>query len=69
MTHDFTTAVVDLHGVNQTLRVEKPFGGKNIDVLCDLFADSIEAGQRDPRLPLCMEIPPKRTYARFTGYR
>ena len=51
MTHDFTTAVVDLHGVNQTLRVEKPFGGKNIDVLCDLFADSIEAGQRDPRLP------------------
>lgn len=52
MTHDFTTAVVDLHGVNQTLRVEKPFGGKNIDVLCDLFADSIEAGQRDPRLPI-----------------
>ena len=48
----FTTAVVDLHGVNQTLRVEKPFGGKNIDVLCDLFADSIETGKRDPRLPL-----------------
>ena len=27
MTHDFNTAVVDLHGVNQTIRVEKPFGG------------------------------------------
>ena len=27
MTHDFKTAVVELHGVNQTLRVEKPFGG------------------------------------------
>lgn len=26
MTHDFKTAVVDLHGVHQTLRVEKPFG-------------------------------------------
>ena len=25
MTHDFNTAVVDLHGVNQTIRVEKPF--------------------------------------------
>ena len=37
MTHDFNTAVVDLHGVNQTIRVEKPFGGKNIDVLCDLL--------------------------------
>ena len=52
MTHDFNTAVVDLHGVNQTLRVEKPFGGKNIDVLCDLFADSVVTGQRSPRLPL-----------------
>ena len=51
MTHDFKTAVVDLHGVHQTLRVEKPFGGKNIDVLCDLFADSVLTGKRNPRLP------------------
>lgn len=51
MTHDFNTAVVDLHGVNQTIRVEKPFGGKNIDVLCDLFADSVETGKRSSRLP------------------
>ena len=63
MTHDFTTAVVDLHGVNQTLRVEKPFGGKNIDVLCDLFADSIEAGQRDPRLPLLRDSAIASEYA------
>ncbi len=52
MTHDFETAVVDLRGVNQTHRIEKPFGGKNIDVLCDLFADSIETGRRNPKLPL-----------------
>ena len=33
MTHDFRTAVVELHGVNRTLRLEKPFGGKNLDKL------------------------------------
>lgn len=37
MTHDFETAVVDLRGVHHTHRIEKPFGGKNIDTLCDLF--------------------------------
>lgn len=51
MTHDFKTAVVELRGVNETLRIEKPFGGKNIDVLCDLFADSVLSGKRDERLP------------------
>lgn len=51
MTHDFKTAVVELHGVNQTLREERSFGGKNIDVLCNLFADSIESGKRHDRLP------------------
>ena len=51
MTHDFRTAIVDLHGVNQTQRIEKPFGGKNIDVLCHLFADSVEQGIRNPNLP------------------
>lgn len=48
---------------DQTLRVEKPFGGKNIDVLCDLFADSIEAGQRDPRLPLLRDSAIASEYA------
>lgn len=51
MTHDFKTAVVDLHGVTRTERMERPFGGKNIDVLIDRFADSIERGQLDHRLP------------------
>lgn len=51
MTHDFKTAVVDLHGIHRTLRIEKPFGGKNLDKLCNLMADSIQNGQRDPRLP------------------
>ena len=51
MTHDFKTAVVELHGVTRTLRIERPFGGKNIDVLVDRFADSIENGHLDPRLP------------------
>lgn len=63
MTHDFNTAVVDLHGVNQTLRVEKPFGGKNIDVLCDLFADSVVTGQRSPRLPLLRDSAIASEYA------
>ena len=51
MTHDFRTAVVELHGVNRTLRLEKPFGGKNLDKLCNIMADSIESGKRDSRLP------------------
>ena len=40
MTHDFQTAVVELHGVNRTLRLEKPFGGKNLDKLCDMVGHS-----------------------------
>lgn len=51
MTHDFKTAVVELRGVTQTIREEKPFGGKNIDVLCNLFADSIESEERHPNMP------------------
>lgn len=53
MTHDFKTAVVDLRGINRTLRLERPFGGKNIDVLCQLFAESIAEGKLHPDLP-CM---------------
>ncbi len=51
MTHDFKTAKVELRGVTRTEIIEKPFGGKNIDVLCDVFADSVESGVRDSRLP------------------
>lgn len=51
MTHDFKTAVVEMRGVTRTETVERPFGGKNIDVLCNLFADSVESGVRDMRMP------------------
>lgn len=51
MTHDFKTAVVDIHGVTRTERIEKPYGGKNIDRLIDVFADSLKSGVRDSRLP------------------
>ena len=51
MTHDFKTAVVELHGVNQTIREERPFGEKNIDVLCRLFAESIDSEKLNPQLP------------------
>jgi len=51
MTHDFKTAVVDLRGVTQTERIERPYGGKNIDTLIELMANSIESGVRDNRLP------------------
>ena len=43
--------------------MEKPFGGKNIDVLCDLFADSVTTGQRSPRLPLMRDSAIASEYA------
>ena len=56
MSHDFHTAVIDLRGVTKTERIEKPFGSKNIDILIDLFADSIECGKLHPqRINRCME--------------
>lgn len=57
MTHDFKTAVVELHGVTRTLRIERPFGGKNIDVLVDRFADSIETDTSTHDCPLCATRP------------
>jgi myo-inositol 2-dehydrogenase/D-chiro-inositol 1-dehydrogenase len=51
MTHDFKTAVVEIHGVTRTERIERPYGGKNIDKLIDLLADSIAAGTINPQLP------------------
>lgn len=63
MSHDFKTAVVELHGVNETLRIEKPYGGKNIDRLCDLFAVSIQEGFFDANLPLMRDAAIASEYA------
>ena len=63
MTHDFKTAVVDLHGVNRTERIERPFGGKNIDKLCDLVADSLLSGTRHPNLPTMRDAAIASDYA------
>ena len=51
MTHDFKTSTVELHGVNRTLCLQQPFGGKNLDKLCKQMAASIRSGIRDNRLP------------------
>ena len=51
MHHDFKTAVVELRGTHRTELIERPYGDKNIDVLIDRFADSIEQGTLDARLP------------------
>lgn len=51
MTHDFKTAVIDLHGVNVTEHIEHPHGGKNVDVLIRQMAESIATGQRHPDMP------------------
>ncbi len=63
MTHDFRTAVVELHGVTQTLRIEKPYGGKNIDVLCRRFAESLRSGLRDRNLPRFRDAAVASEYA------
>ena len=51
MTHDFKTATVELHGTSKTATVSQPFGGKNIDVLCRKFAESIRNGKAIDSLP------------------
>ena len=63
MTHDFKTAVVELHGVTQTHRIEQPYGGKNIDVLCQRFAQSLETGLRHPALPTFRDAAIASEYA------
>jgi predicted dehydrogenase len=42
MSHDFTNATVEYFGVNRTDRKVGPYGGKNIDVLCSEFAQSLD---------------------------
>jgi len=51
MTHDFRTARVELRGTDRTEILEKPYGEKNLDVLCARMAESILSGKRDPSLP------------------
>lgn len=51
MTHDFNTAIVDLHGVSRTERIEKPYGGKNLDRMVVRFAESIHNGVLHKDLP------------------
>ena len=63
MTHDFKIAKVSLHGVSETVELEKPFGGKNINVLVDLFANSIETGKRSSQLPLMRDSAIASEYA------
>lgn len=63
MTHDFKTATVELRGVNVTQIIEKPFGGKNIDVLCKLFAESIEKDRLHPQLPTMRDSAIASEYA------
>lgn len=63
MTHDFKTAIVELHGITRTIREERAFGGKNIDMLCDLFVRSIQAGKLDPALPTLRDSAIASEYA------
>ena len=51
MTHDFKTAHVELRGTDVTEIMDRPFGEKNLDVLCREMARSILTGQRSPSLP------------------
>ena len=51
MTHDFKTARVELRGTTETEILERPFGEKNLAVLCGAMARSILSGKRDPSLP------------------
>lgn len=51
MHHDFKTAVVEIRGEHVTKRLERPYGGKNIDTMLELMAESIRMGRRVARLP------------------
>ena len=47
----------------QTHRIERPYGGKNIDVLCERFAQSIESGRRCEELPCFRDAAIASEYA------
>lgn len=63
MTHDFKTATVELHGVNRTLRLQRPFGGKNLDKLCSQMAASIRSGLRHEHMPRLRDSAEASRYA------
>jgi len=44
MTHNFTDATVDLHGIHNTIHKTAPFNDKKLDVMVDVFARSILTG-------------------------
>lgn len=43
--HDFRTVKFECLGVNRTVRKEGPYGNKKIDVMVDVFAQSLDAGR------------------------
>jgi len=45
MTHDFAEATVELHGIHNTIRKTAPFNDKKLDVMVDVFGQSILAGK------------------------
>ncbi len=63
MSHDFKTAVVEVHGVTRTERIERPYGGKNIGTLIEHMAESIESGIRSRHLPTFREAAEASEFA------
>ncbi|MHB1155607.1 MAG: Gfo/Idh/MocA family protein [Phycisphaerales bacterium] len=45
MTHNFHTATIELHGVDQTIHKTAAFDDKKLDVMIDVFARSMLAGK------------------------
>jgi myo-inositol 2-dehydrogenase/D-chiro-inositol 1-dehydrogenase len=45
MTHDFSEATIELYGIHNTLCKTAPFNDKKLDVMVDVFARSVLAGQ------------------------
>jgi myo-inositol 2-dehydrogenase/D-chiro-inositol 1-dehydrogenase len=54
MAHDFRDVEIDYRGVETTTRKTGPYGGKKLDVLCENFARSLDAG-RALGLPLARD--------------
>ncbi len=44
-THDFATVALELRGVTETVNKFGPYGDKKIDILCETFANSLDAGR------------------------
>ena len=42
---------MEMHGEHTTQRIEKPYGDKNIDSLCQLMGQAILTGKRPESLP------------------